>query len=234
MNKKNKGDYFLRLFGGVFFLVGLGVFIGGILLYSNMYKKIKNGDRVIATITDYSTYRDSDGDTHRNYYVDYTYNGEKYEGVSLGYSSNSLHMGSQIVIYVNPEKPLDIAVPAAARLVLWIMVPVGLVFAVSGFLIAFFDIRKDAKRKKLLTIGRRIPCEVVNVKYSNVSVNHVVGRVIVCKDPYTGNVYSSNRIYDCIESWLAPGTPVNVYVDPNNPKYYYVEEPTQVSQTTYY
>ena len=223
MKSKNSGGLFLKLFGGIFFIIGLVVLIVGIILYSGMNKKIKNGDRVIATITDVSSYRDSDGDTHRNFFVDYTYKGEKYEFVDLKYSTSSLHKGSQIEIYVNPEDPWDITVPAAARLILWIMVPIGLVFSVVGFLIAFFDIKNGAKRKKLLTNGRRIPCEVVAVQMSNVTFNNVVGRVIVCKDPYTGNVYTSTRLYDFIESWLTPGTPINVYVDPNNNKDYYFD-----------
>ena len=233
MNSKKTGGLFPKIFGGIFFIVGVIILVAGICLYINTTNKIKNGDKVVARISDVSTYRDSDGDRHSTYYADYTYNGEEYQHVHLSYSSSSYYIGKEIRIYVNPDNPTDVVVSGSAKIILFLMVPMGLIFAAVGGSIFSINIINACKAKKLRANGRRIPCEVVRIAMSSVQMNGVTGRIIICRDSYTGNEYSSTRIYQPIETWIQPGSTIYVYVDPNNPNRYFVEEPTEVNQYTY-
>ena len=75
--------------------------------------------------------------------MSYTYQGRAYSEVQLGYYDQSMFVGKQIELQVNPNDPGDVAVPGANLVMLLITGSIGIVFvAVGGGSLLFVALRR--------------------------------------------------------------------------------------------
>lgn len=74
--------------------------------------------------------------------MSYTYQGRAYSEVQLGYYDQSMFVGKQIELQVNPNDPGDVAVPGANLVMLLITGSIGIVFVAVGGSLLFVALRR--------------------------------------------------------------------------------------------
>ena len=138
----------LTILGFVFLLVGLVVLIIGIYGTQVSGRKYSGGEKVTAEITDIVVGTDgyrrgnSGSNITHEVYVSYTYQGRAYSEVQLGYYDQSMFVGKQIELQVNPNDPGDVAVPGANLVMLLITGSIGIVFVAVGGSLLFVALRR--------------------------------------------------------------------------------------------
>ena len=136
------------ILGFVFLLVGLVVLIIGIYGTQVSGRKYSGGEKVTAEITDIVVGTDgyrrgnSGSNITHEVYVSYTYHGRAYSEVDLGYDDQSMFVGKQIELQVNPNDPGDVAVPGANLVMLLITGSIGIVFVAVGGSLLFVALRR--------------------------------------------------------------------------------------------
>ncbi len=221
LNKKN------NLLPIVFILIGISLFIIGILVCKNTFNyedKIDTKGTITEIIVDY----DSDGDANYDVYVSYIINGEEYESKLNSYSS-SFYEGKIIDIYYDKNNPRKIGNKDLDKIT--IIIPIfGVIFLSIGLMVLIIPKIKNSKHKTIKQNGKRIEASyietVINTSYS---FNNMNPYNIVCQwyDEYEGEYYifESENIWsdpqDIIEKYNIVTIPV--YIDVNNKKNYYVD-----------
>lgn len=127
--------------------------------------------------------------------------------------------------FINPDF-LDGMSSKDQTVFLSIFMGIGGLFALIGLIWLIILLAKGAGNKRLMTEGYKLEGTVVNATMnSNVRINGIHPFKLECRvnNPYDGNIYlySSANITDDVSHLI--GQTVNVYVDKNNPKKYYVD-----------
>ena len=217
----------LKIVGTVFSLIGLAVIILGINIIISNNKFMKTAKATEGIISDVEIYRDSDGDRHSTVYVQYEVNGKDYEYAS-SFSSSSMREGDDIKVYYNPENPSDFKLEGETIFNTVFPIAFGSVFFIVGMGMIIPPIIKSQMQNKVKQYGELINAEIddVDVNY-NMAVNGRHPYVIVCswKDPSSGGLYQfrSNNLWFNPEKLLEGRKTIDVYVDMQNPKKYYVD-----------
>lgn len=229
--KKNK---FPILFFSIFGLVGLGLLIGGIcwLISSMKFKEI--AVEIPGEIVGIETYRDSDGDTHHRVFVDYSYNGIDYDGVQLGFYSSNMYEGKEITLLCDPENPGHIESSSGFAFGAGILLFMGLIFFLVGFIPIIISIKNNAKKKNLLATGQILHATVESIDYNtSYSVNGRHPFILYCTyyDQYKDVTYrfKSENLWTDPEPVLPPGSYVNVLVDASDYSKYHVDVDSAVN-----
>ena len=210
----------------IFGIIGIVFIVVCALVTSNNNKFMKTAIETTGKITDVYVSRDTDGDTNRDVYVAFEVNGEEYSGHS-SYSSSGMREGQDIKIYYNPNNPNNFKVEGETTFTTIIFGILGAVFFLIGFIPIVFDIFKNKGNQKLIQDGTLVHANIDEIRINpNVSVNGFNPYIIECsyKDSSGGlYVFKSKNLYFNPSNLLDDQSTIDVYVDMENPKKYFVD-----------
>lgn len=201
-----------------FFGLILGAFATYFIVDYQSYKQ--NGTQVEATITLILTDYSGDDEDH-DVFVSYTYHGQHYSNVRLGYYDSSMKKGESIDIYVSPSSPTDIiAVKSINGLIIMAAIAAALLIVALVLLIAHK--RRVNKYRYLKAMGNKIYATVTSIDTNySIRVNSVHPVQIVLTDE-NGALYKSPNMYNFAQQ-VAVGDKVAVYVDNMDRTQYFVD-----------
>lgn len=215
--KRNNSAPFLVFL--IFTLAGCGMLIGGFIILKNSLQFRKTAVEVTGTITSISSHRDSDGDAHHSAWVSYSYNGQHFDNVPLGFYSSNMYEGKDTILLVDPENPGHMKSKSGDTFTCIILLAMGAVFAAVGIIPLVRSLTLSQKAKKLVETGRQLHAvvEYTDVNRS-VSYNGRHPFIVFCtyRDPGSDVTYrfkSKNLMHD---PGYAPGDPIEVFVDPED------------------
>lgn len=218
----------LKIVGGVFFTIGILIIAGGIYLKVTFDSFVKTAVKTEATITHIDYHRDSDGDIKHTVLVAFIVDNKEYTG-ALNYYDSSMYIGKKESIYYDPANPNHFK-GAENSVGTWVLLVMGIVFSIIGGSFLFFVIRKNKKRKKVLSYNYVIHANIVGFNLNtSLSVNgrHPYRLDATYINPSDGKIYSYNS--EAIWTDLTPIlnsrqiTTIPVYVNPNNFAEYYMD-----------
>lgn len=215
--KEMKGLFIL------FAVIGIGLLIGGVALLMNTIDFRKNAIEAEAVITDIDRHFNTDGETEYEVYVEFKVNGTTYGG-RLGYYSSGMRVGGKTKIYYDPSNPNRFR--NSSNLFPIIMFIIGIGFSIPSISM-LFNLKNKAKSKKnLLEYGTRIYANFEEVRKNTCfEYNGRNPYLIICQsnNPEVKE-YVSDNIWRNPESIIKERniTAFPVYIDPENPKKYYL------------
>lgn len=211
---------------GVFFLlVGSGLIVGGVVIrnYSNEF--FKSANSTTATIDRIERYRDSDGESEYDVFVSYEAEGQYFDDIELDFYSSSMYQGQQLTVYYQSTRPNIIRTKVDTFFIFAMLIGMGGLFAFIGLILSIIGFVIKPKQE-LKTTGICYNATVTDIiEQKNVTVNGQHPYCVDClaHNHHTGQqmLFRSKSILD--DSMLHNLTTVPVYVDPKNPKKYYVD-----------
>lgn len=226
--KNNRQNLFLVIFFLIFGLAGLGMLIGGFVFMSNSLRFQSTAVEVIGVITDIRTYRDSDGDTSHTVLVSYSYNGQSFDDVPLNYYSSGMYEGKEIPLSVDPEAPGHMVSKFGSTFSYVMLLGIGLIFGAVGFIPLIRMLIRHISGKRLEANGQVLRATVERIDFNSaITYNGRHPYIIYCTyyDAYKDVTYrfkSKNLMADPSFDY-APGTAIDVYVDPQDYSKYQVK-----------
>lgn len=214
--------------GMIFFALGMIFIVIGAMTYISESNFKKTSETTTGTIIDIESYRDSDGDTRYEVYVDFKVKGKTYSG-SLNYYSADMDIGDSVVIYYNPDNPNTFKGENPALFLLLIF-GLGSLFALFGLGFIIIAVRKRMIKNRVLKYNMIIQANISGCEINrNLAVNgrHPYILIATAISPYDGLIYTFksdsiwNNLTTTIETYNI--TTVPVYVNPQNYKEYYVD-----------
>lgn len=156
-------------------------------------------------------------------YVRYTYDGEEYVA-RLNVSDSSYRIGTPVTIYCDRRNPENVSAPATFVWVIFTCMGALLLVIGGAILVAKHKRRRSALYLK--AHGKLIYANISGVRVnSRVSSNYQHPYMVICEGlNLHGKVveYHSDHIWYNPEPYLKD-VMVPVYIDPRNPKRYYVD-----------
>lgn len=220
-----KTHLILIIMGLFFLLVGSGLIVGGVVTrnYSNDF--FKSAKSTTATIDKIERYRDSDGESEYDVLVSYEAEGQYYDDIELDYYNSSMYQGQQLTVYYQATRPNIIKTKVDSFFIFAILIGMGSLFALIGLILSIIGFNIKPKQR-LKTTGICYNATVTDIiEQRNVTVNGRHPYYVDClaHNHHTGQqmLFRSKGIFD--GSMLYKLTTVPVYVDPKNPKKYYVD-----------
>lgn len=218
-----------ELFGaGLFAFVGAVFLVIGILVHSNNTKFMETAKSIEAEITDIRVGYDSDGDTTHDVLVEFVIDGERYGGKLDTYTS-SMREGGTTTVYYDPQNPHDFRGSGTGFIGI-VFSGMGGLFFVIGIVMIVNKVKSSANAKTLKATGT-----LLHAKINDVTLNTayaVNGRnpyrlTASAEDPSTGKtlVFESGNVWFNVKAIVDNNTveTVDVYLDPTNPKKYFVD-----------
>lgn len=222
LKRKNATPLFIFL---IFGLAGVAMLIGGFLLMRSSIRFQNIAVEVTGTISDIESRRGSDGDVSHSTFVSYSYNGRDYDNIPLGYYNSGMHVGKDILLLVDPGAPTHIASKSGDTFAYVMLLAIGLLFLLLGFIPTTGMLKNSIKGKKLMQTGQLLQATVdrIDQNYS-VSYNRRHPYLIYCTyyDAYKDVTYRFKSRNVMVEPGYAPGDPIEVYVDPDDYSKYVV------------
>lgn len=218
----------MKIFGGLFFVLGLIMLIVGISLAISTNNFMKTAVSTSATITRIDSRRDSDGDTNYTVIVEFKVDGQTYGG-ELNYYTSSMYVGKNETVYYDPSNPNHFK-GKGSEIVNYILPIMGIVFMLVGGGIIMSMILKAKKKKKVLAYNYVIQANIVGFNMdTSVAMNGRNPYRLEANyvNPNDGKIYT----YRSEEVWVDL-TPIlsqmqivtiPVYVNPNNFAEYYMD-----------
>lgn len=230
-----KKNGFLFIFFGIFGLVGIGLLIGGISWMKSGLDFKQNAVEVTAEISDIESYRDSDGDTHHNVFINYEFDGETYTDMPLNEYNSNMYIGKEITILCRPDQPGRAMTSTGIYLGGGILLGMGIIFASVGIIPIIVSLVKGSRQKNLLSTGSVLYATVDDIVYNtSYSVNGQHPYVIYCsyKDEYSNITYrfKSNNLWTDPSLIFPVGSTITVHVDPNDYSKHYVNAEKSISE----
>lgn len=228
-NKIRKAPSVCFLMGIIYVIVGIIFLIVGITISVHNNKFLKNAQQTNAVISQIEKeyYNDSHGDrkTRHSVWVKYEIDGRQYEEL-LDYYSSDMREGDTIIINYSPDDPSKIITNMGSKILGFVIIPLGSIFALLGLILFMKKIHSDQKRNKLIRSGECLTGIITNVarnKYVTINKIHPYKAECEVIDPYSNEkfLYSSDNIMGNISDLI--GREVTVYVDSNNKKNHYVD-----------
>lgn len=229
MKKKNKTNASLKIFYVIFLILGIGFCIASIFFIKSGKEFMDKAVEITGTISLIEIDHDSDGDTTHNVYVNYEYNGVKYENKSVSTYTASMDEGDEIKLYCDPDNPEKVDNSYGEITPGIIMAIMGIGFMLFGILPLIGDHKKNSLKKRLLQEGQKIFAIVYDVSQNtSLEVNGRNPAVVTCRyeDMNTGELkeYKSNNIWDdSVYSLIVGETNIPVYIDRQDSSKYYVD-----------
>lgn len=229
-----KKEKFTLLFFSIFGIIGLFLLIGGIFWTISGLKFKKNAVSIPAVITDIESYRDSDGDTHHNVYVSYSYEGKQYDDIPLSEYSSSMYIGKEISLLCDPDHPGRVQTNFGIYFGSGMLLFMGTVFFLVGFIPLTCSFTGKTRKKKLLSSGHFLDATVEQVCLNTgYSVNGQNPYVLYCtyRDDYKDITYrfKSENLWTNPDFLFPEGSTVRVYVNPTDYSKYYVDVESAIS-----
>lgn len=223
MASKSSANGVLTFVGVIMLIIGTVFFIVGTCILVSDIKFMQNAEQTDAVISDIITYRDSDGDHRHTVFVTYTVDDVEYES-SINEYSTSMKIGKHITVYYDTDNPRDVNTGSKLLPILFMSLG-GIFIIVSGGMLGSV-LKKNSRRKRLLTEGERLTGTIKHVTVNtSIRVNG--------KNPYKADVevidsfsgetylYSTGNVY--LDLWQYEGQQVDVYVDRQDKSRYYVD-----------
>lgn len=176
----------------------------------------------------------SDGHTSTTYSPKVAYTdkqNDKHEYVpNFSSSPAGYEIGEQVKINYDPQDPDKAQLDGLSEYIgVFIMGGLGLVFTVVGGIGVFVARRNHAATMRLKETGQLVQADIVSIeqnKFVKINKRYYPFRIFCnWKDPLTGMHYTfkSRMIVNDPRPLLAGRKTLNVYIDPNNPKKYYMD-----------
>lgn len=229
--------------GLLFIIIGALLFFYGINLGISGNEFMKTALSTTGRITDIQVYRKNSNyresydyyyendynrrrdDLEYDVYMEYEVEGKIYDG-KCGYSTG-MKEGDRITVYYAPNNHADYMVEGQ-NVANWFVPVIGLVFLLIGLSMIISNLNKSSVKRYVLNNGQMVTAEITDI-YLNTSYS-VNGRhpfVITCdwKNPSTGSVheFKSENLWFNPKKVLEDEKNINVFIDPINPKRYYVD-----------
>jgi len=225
----------VRVIFGLFFVVGLGLFIGGIYSFQNTRRFLQTAIEVPGVVTE-NVWREERSSDNRASWAFYprirfrTSDGQNISFISnTGSSPPSYRVNEPITILYDPQQPYHASIKSFSEL--W-MLPVllcgmGSLFSSFGIVVVVWQAFSARKNAWLQQNGRRIQADFARVELNtSVAVNGANPYRIVCQwlDPAKNemHIFNSANIWFDPTNYI-PEKTIEVLVDPNNPRRYAVE-----------
>lgn len=219
---KKKDKAFVRIFGGIFVLVGIILFTVCIFIYTSGHTFKAEATPVQAVIL---AMRGANHESLGTPVVEYTVGGKTYTS-TLNLSSSSMHPGKQITVYYRNGNPQEVRYLDDNNWIIGLLMAMAFVFAGMG--LAFILVRRKHRQKiaRLLATGDTVEAEITGIREDDdQSMNGRHPIIVSCRYVASdGRIYlfhSGSFWYESYE--IDPQRKVRVYVDRNNPSNYYVD-----------
>lgn len=219
----------------IFAAVGIAMIVGSFILLHAMNQFEENAYEVPGVITDIKEHYDSDDKVSHDVYVKFWYDGEKYEGRRISSYSSDMYVGEEITLLYNPAYPTRLDVKGAKYWLFGILCGMGVIFLLVGSVYPVIMIIKSIKKKNLLRNGMALSATVEEIRWDTSLT--VMGRhpyVIICSYHNPGKDvtyrFKSEGIWTNPEEVYPVGSSIEVMVDVNNYKNYYVKAQEKISE----
>lgn len=221
-------NIFVKVIFRLFAAIGIIFIIAGIIWAVWGSRFMQSAVEVSAVISEIESYRESDGDTSHRVYVNYSYGGQRYEGVRLNEYSSGMYKGKEIQIMLNPDNPTQLMTNFGLYFGLIMFFGMGVIFASVGVFPLIVMGRKSSAKKKLIASGQYIYATVESIEYDkSYTVNGKHPFIVYCtyRDDYKDIVYrfKSDSIWTNPEYVIQPGSEIKIFVDRQNYKNYHVD-----------
>jgi uncharacterized membrane protein len=223
----------------IFMVVGIimAVVFTVILVRDIQFKQ--TAQQTTATITSIETYRDSDGDTSHEVYINYEVNGRQYSNIRLSTYIAGMHEGQEITIYYDSDNPTRISlggVGSTVAMAAFLIIPI--VFILIGVVPLIVIAKKRWRKQRLITQGKRLPAIIVGTDPGTVTMNGRSSNVLVCEyidsNQHRHLFRSGNLWHDDTTLNAAIGKEINVYVDGDDFSKYIVDDSVLTKNVTHW
>lgn len=214
------------VFGGI----GIIMLIIGVLIFKSTKDFQSKAILTEGTVIEMVQMRGSNGMLSHAPVVSYM---AKDEQEHIYYSSSysnppSYSVGEKVQIYYDPANPDDAQLGGGASIAAIIVSAIGFFFLLAAIIILLVNKNKAANAKMLMQNGRKLQADIITVDYNtSININDRNPFVITCQwsDTQQNEVllFQSGNIWFDPSPFLADKKQLDVYVDFNNFKKYYVD-----------
>lgn len=219
----------------VFAVIGIVMIIGSFVLLHTMNRFEQNAYEVDGVITDIKEHYGSNDEISHDVYVKFWYDGEKFEDRRISSYSSDMYVGKEITLMYNPNYPDRLEVKGTKYWLFATLCGMGLVFLVFGSVYPVIMLVKSVRKKNLLRNGMALNATVEGIRWDTSLT--VMGRhpyVIICSYHDAGNDityrFKSEGLWTNPDEVYPIGSPIEVMVDANNYKNYYVKAQEKISE----
>ena len=217
-----------KLIFGIFAIVGALIILGGFKLQDVTTKFLEIAQTTNAQITDIDVYHDSDGDSHHTIYVEFDVDNKEYAGTLNEYNSG-MYIGKEITVYYDPQNPNNFK-SSGSKYAGYFVSGFGAIFFLVGIIPLGVMAKKSSNSKKLKETGTLIEAQIDNVYLNtNYTVNgrHPYRLSAHAQLPNSEKIYTfeSENVWGNLQAVIDTHKfeKVNVYINLDNPKKYYVD-----------
>ncbi len=221
-----KEQLFIKILAIAFTIVGVICFIAAGVVKVKNDEFAETAETITATIDEIDYYRSGD-ENHEDVYLTYEFHGKEYNHVHVNFYSSDMYEDQEIQVLINPDEPGDIH-PTFDWIFTLIPIGMGAIFLIIGVIMCIVIFGGERKNKKLLESGKHLRATVDRIHVDDdVTVNGRHPYQIYCtyNDEVSGLIYkfkSGDLYFDPTECYKQ-GDYIDVYVDPDNYKKYYVD-----------
>lgn len=224
-----------------FAILGIVFIIAGIMWIIDSISFKANAVEITGKIVKIETYYEYENNGKRkeveenhNVFVDYEYNGVYYDNVKIDYNVG-MREGETITLLCDPKNPGDVRTSSDILLIPVLVLVLGLIAGCVGISKLVSEVKKNSSQKRLLSEGKILRAVVESIERNkSIRVNGRCPYIIYCTytDEFNGNVYhfESDNIWGHQEMMFQVGSSINVHVDHNDYRKYYVN--TEYSTST--
>lgn len=215
------------LLSGVFLSIGVIFFVSGILWMVNILQFRSRAVEVYGQIERIETSWDSDGESSREVYITYTYNGKTYNNVRINTYTSSMYEGKEITLFCDPYNSGRVELKSTLYLAPVLFIVIGAIFSLVGGGLSMVKLIKAGKKRKLMRQGLTLYATVEEISHNTgYSVNGKHPFVIYCsyRDEYRDVTYrfKSENLWTDPSPVFPEGSTIPVLVDGENYSQYYV------------
>lgn len=215
------------LLSGVFLSIGVIFFVSGILWMVNILQFRSRAVEVYGQIERIETSWDSDGESSREVYITYTYNGKTYNNVRINTYTSSMYEGKKITLFCDPYNSGRVELKSTLYLAPVLFIVIGAIFSLVGGWLSMVKLIKAGKKRRLIRQGLTLYATVEEIsRNTGYSVNGKHPFVIYCsyRDEYKDVTYrfKSENLWTDPSSVFPEGSTIPVLVDGENYSQYYV------------
>ena len=206
----NIGQYLFHAIFGIVGTILIGFFFS--VTKSNIEFE-KKAVEISGVIMDIRSYFDDDDNVQHDVYVNYQYNGRRYEYVQLNYYSSSMREREAIKLKIDPDNPRIVKAERESLFDSLLLGGMGIAFSLFGYIPFILLLRDKFGTNKLSFEGKYIYgiVDKIDIDYS-CSANGEHPYLLYChyEDIDTGKIYEFKSDY----IWTDPGQvfPVGSYV----------------------
>lgn len=223
---KNSGERIKRCIAPT--LVGLlFLFIGIALIIYEVHTFMKM-EKVPGVIREITSGTDSEGKEQHYAYVDYEYNGKKYNFKRLPSYSFTMRKGKSIKLFISPYEPKQ---PHSLQ---EIRVGGVLIFVVAGASVIWINVSpfvkvglRNLRKKRLVMHGICILAKIDSVELADFSINGESPYRVYCsyEDPFSVTIYKfkSGDLWYVPKAYYHKDMEIKVYVEGMDYSHYYME-----------